>query len=219
MTAAPRPSLCAPLRTEASAGTLPPPISSQTRPGRTQAAPCMTRSLGLCLHRTPRTGRASPVIGHAWAPTALRAAAMSGCASRRTEPSAGARPRTSVAPSGQCLVRAAVPALGSSCASRWPAWPVLARARQAEFAERRNGGPTKGVQLADGTLVMVVVDLSSPKPGFAGGGILSLRSKTHGRSWEGGQPRFVAGWSETSIAQLPDGRLLANARCGPSLCT
>ena len=84
----------------------------------------------------------------------------------------------------------------------------------AAIGEFVNAGPTKGLQLADGTLVMVIVDLSAPKPGFPGGGILSIRSSDHGASWHGGQPMFVPGWSETSIALLHNGSLLANGRCG-----
>ena len=49
----------------------------------------------------------------------------------------------------------------------------------AAIGEFVNAGPTKGLQLADGTLVMVIVDLSAPKPGFPGGGILSIRSSDH----------------------------------------
>jgi hypothetical protein len=93
-------------------------------------------------------------------------------------------------------------------------WHEAARGTPAEIGEFINGGPTKGLQLRDGTLLFVIVDLSSPKPGFPGGGIMSVMSTDHGASWHGGEPMFVRGWSETAIVQLPGGALLANARCG-----
>lgn len=81
------------------------------------------------------------------------------------------------------------------------------------YGEFINPGPTKGVQLMDGTLVFVVVDITSQVPGMPGGGIVSIRSTDFGASWLAGKPLWVSGWSETAIVRLGGDRLLANGRC------
>jgi hypothetical protein len=96
----------------------------------------------------------------------------------------------------------------------WGAPGICSGGNNCKIGEFLLGGPTKGVQLADGTLVMLVVALSAPTPGFPGGGLVSLRSTDSGLHWTLGTPRFVRGWSETSLTLLPGGELLANGRCG-----
>eukprot|EP01051_Picozoa_sp_SAG22_P006084 SAG22_NODE_386_length_11304_cov_3.084694_1_plen_777_part_00 len=98
----------------------------------------------------------------------------------------------------------------------WGAPGICSGGNNCKIGEFLLGGPTKGVQLADGTLVMLVVALSAPTPGFPGGGLVSLRSTDSGLHWTLGTPRFVRGWSETSLTLLPGGELLANGRCGPT---